>query len=144
MELSHRINMPSIETNIHLNHSRNTDESTTANIDYEFSDGDRNNNAECNSNSKNFKKFITNQRTSDNLSEITNCDANKNSSAMINFSVDSILSSSSNKSRISGNDSDSAGLNYAENDFSKIYRPMPVRYMPNAVPMPGEYGFLFI
>lgn len=130
-------------------------------FNFGFSDGDRNNNAECELNPITFEDYDNNKSTnrSENLNEKCQLRLNEQQnastekqSAMINFSVERILNSSPNKSRICANDSNqtsfevSSDTKYAalDSEYGKVHRPLPVRYMPNNnVPFPGEYEIWF-
>lgn len=123
-----------------------------------FGDGDRNNNAQSDLNPTIFEDYDNNKSTNPNekcqlrLNEQQNASIEKQS-AMINFSVERILNSSPNKSRICANDLNqtrfemSLNTKYAAQDteYGKVHRPLPVRYMPNNnnVPFPGEYKIEF-
>lgn len=125
-----------------------------------FCDGDRNNNAKYERNPIIFEDYdnkSTNQSKNPNeqcqlrLNEEQNA-SNEKQSAFINFSVERILNSSPNKSRICANDLNQSRLELGSNtkyadldsEYRKVHRPLPVRYMPNNnVPFPGEYEFEF-
>lgn len=126
MELSHQIT--SIET---INRfTPNSVESVTK-ADCEFSDGDRNNNAECDLNN-----FEVDCRKSEDTFGKNHLNIGKTpSSSMINFSVDSILKSSPAKNHIQDSRRIELGAPISAFDYGKIYRPMPVRY---TVPFPGK------
>lgn len=104
-------------------------------------DGDRNNNAECDLNSITVGDYDNKSLNRiENLLEERNASIEKQS-AIINFSVESILNSSPNKSRICANDLNQTGFEMSSNT---VYRPLPVRYMPNNnVTFPGEYAIEF-
>lgn len=102
-------------------------------------DGDKNNNAELSSSFTSIRKSIDRSKSSD-----------SSDNTALNFSVDRILKSSSSKTDT--NLDDSKKINFETNllrnavpddDFGKLYRPMPVRYMPNSTPFAGICGFLW-
>lgn len=125
-----------------------------------FLDGDRNNNAEYELNPITCEVYdnkSTNRSENPNengqlsLNEEQNASLEKQS-AFINFSVERILNSPPNKSRICANDLNQtifemgSNTKYAalDSEYGKVHRPLPVRYMPNNnVPFPGEYEIEF-
>lgn len=74
---------------------------------------------------------------------------NLKNDAAINFSVDRILDNSlSDNKKINFNKSNDVGLGMSStaatkinDDFNRLFRPMPIRYHPNATPFTGKNKF---
>lgn len=126
-----------------------------------FGDGDRNNNAECELNPITIEDYDYKQSTNRSENPNEKCQLRLNveqnasiqkQSAIINFSVERILNSSPNKSRICANDLSQTRFEMSSNtkcatvdsEYGKVHRPLPVRYMANNnPPFPGEYKIEF-